>query len=78
MILGYQIKDLKDIYKIYVHYNQKDPMDIFELVKDWEMRSPQNPEDCIKITAALAEKQEMDTGPIIAMAERFLVGLYRR
>jgi len=74
MIMGYEVSDYADMWRLFVHENDKQPKDLFELLTFWENKPRRTPRDQIALAMKLSEAQEKvkSTDEVFKMVERFL------
>lgn len=73
MIMGYEVTDYADMWRLYVHDNKVNPKDLFELLEYWEKFPRHTPRDQVELAMKLSEAYfHVDVTEVFKMVERFL------
>lgn len=72
LVLGYTVDELVQMQKLYVHYKNNHPKEIWDVIDFWDKIRPKNVNDCLKIRSAWAECFDADEFGMREMIRRYL------
>lgn len=74
MLMGYRTEDWHDIYRIFKFDNNREPKDLFDILKWWESQERKSPEQCFAIAAKLSECRHNESSKIADLMVNFITG----